>query len=235
MNNNFDPSQYNNALLNTLVPGQDFKTIYVKNFINEDFENTIYDIVKDKKFEDGIYQNFVGHIAYTINDQKIRDYLNLSVNLIAKDNNIIKDNEKLILTECSFATYTPKYGNMPKLFPHFDTHKLDGQRITVDIQLKRNINWPVVVEGQTFNINHKDAIFFMGTQQIHWREKRENFNQDDFVDMLFCHFKFDPQRDWSENQKEVLEYRSHRMRYLLDINNQSEKFDIIGMEESNEI
>jgi hypothetical protein len=232
MSNNFDPSQYNNSLLTTSIPGQDFVTVYINDVINYDFEKLIYKSVQDKTFEDGIYQNFVGHIAYAIDNKEIKNFLNSSINKIAKENNIISDKEELILTECSFAKYTPKYGNLPKLFPHFDTHKLDGQRLTLDIQLLSNIEWPVVVEGNSFNIAHRDAILFYGTQQIHWREKRNNFKEEDFTDMLFCHFKFFPQRDWSNNQKEVLEYRSHRIRELVGINNQPEEFGIIDKKDN---
>jgi len=224
----FNPAPYNYELSISHVENEDAKTIYIKNLIDEDFEKLIYEQVNNKKFEDGIYQPFVGHIAYAINNNDIKNILNLKINKIANENNLLKDQESLTLTECSFAQYTPQYGNKPKLFPHFDTHAKDGQRITVDIQLKSNINWPVIVEGNKFNIFERDAILFYGTQQIHWRDRRENFEINEFTDMLFCHFAFSPQKPWSKNQKEILEYRSHRIRELCGISNAVEEFDIIS-------
>jgi hypothetical protein len=227
---NFDPAEYNYTLGTSYVENQDAQTIFVKEFIDDNIKNFIYDDVKDKKHEDGIYQPFVGHLAHAIHNPKIKNILNVKVNQIAKLNNLLKEGESLVLTECSFATYSPKYGNKPKLFPHFDTHAIDGQRITVDIQLNSNISWAVVVEGNKFTMDLKDAILFYGTQQMHWREKRDNFNAEDFTDMLFCHFAFSPKKEWSDNQKEILEYRSHRLCNLLGISNQPESFDIIDME-----
>lgn len=227
----FNPAYYNYELSTAYVENQDKNTLYIKDLINKDFEELIYKQIKNKKFEDGIYQPFVGHIAYTINDNNIKDILNLKINKIANENNLLNTEESLILTECSFAKYTPAYGNKPKLFPHFDTHALDGQRITVDIQLQSNIKWPVIVEGNKFNISERDAILFYGTQQIHWRDRRENFEVDDFTDMLFCHFAFSPQKPWSKNQKEILEYRSHRIRELCGISNATEEFGIIDKED----
>lgn len=225
--NNFDPANYNNALACSNIDEQSFDTIYIKDIIDNEIKSLIYDNIKDKTFDDGIYQPFVGHIAYRIEDSNIKNIISQKANDIAQLNNIIRNDEYLILTECSFAKYTPMYGNKPKLFPHFDTHYLDGQRITIDIQLDSNIEWPVVVEGKKFNIKQKDAILFYGTQQMHWREKRDIFQVSDFSDMLFCHFSFNPKRDWNSNQKQVLEYRSHRLRELLDISNVPEPFDII--------
>jgi len=227
----FNPAYYNYDLATSYVANQDAETIYIKNLIDNDFEELIYEQVKNKNFEEGIYQPFVGHIAYAINNNDIKNILNLKINQVANENNLLKPEESLILTECSFAKYTTAYGNKPKLFPHFDTHALDGQRITVDIQLKSNIKWPVIVEGNKFNIIERDAILFYGTQQIHWRERRENFQTTDFTDMLFCHFAFSPQKPWSTNQKQILEYRSHRMRELCGISNAAEEFGIIDQED----
>ena len=125
----------------------------------------------------------------------------------------------MILKEYSFARYSKKYGYEPKLFPHYDTHEADGQRITVDIQLNSTIDWAVVVEGMSYSFNNNDALIFSGTQQIHWRENKKLAN-DDFIDMLFAHFAYANKKPWSKNQKEILEYWSHRLIQSTGISNQ---------------
>ena len=55
------------------------------------------------------------------------------------------------------------------------------------MQLKSNIDWPILVEGQSFTLKNNEALTFSGTHQVHWREYRK-FKEEDFIDMLFCHF-----------------------------------------------
>ena len=119
----------------------------------------------------------------------------------------------MILSEISYAIYSPKFGYKPKLFPHFDTHAADGQRITVDIQIKSTLdfNWGIVVEEKPFYINNNEALVFSGTQQIHWREKKE-LKSDDEIHLVFAHFKYAKDKPFSPLQRQILEYWSHRLR-----------------------
>lgn len=98
--------------------------------------------------------------------------------------------KKLKLTEICFANYSIREGmEDPILSPHFD-NTFEEERFTIDVQLKSNIKWPIVVEGKPFTLNDNEAVTFSGTHQIHWREDRK-FHKDDFIDMLFCHFSED--------------------------------------------
>jgi hypothetical protein len=94
--------------------------------------------------------------------------------------------EKIKLTEISFATYRKVDGPDPILSPHFDS-TFEEPRFTFDLQLKSNISWPIVVEGKAYVLNDNEALVFSGTSQIHWRTPRD-FKDDDFIDMVFCHF-----------------------------------------------
>jgi hypothetical protein len=95
-------------------------------------------------------------------------------------------NLDLELEEISFARYSKEYGNLPNLTPHFDNTFLE-QRLTIDVQLKSNINWAIIVEDNSFTLKNNEALTFSGTHQIHWREYKK-FNPDDYIEMLFCHF-----------------------------------------------
>lgn len=210
----FDPAVYNEKYENGYVENRDFEPFIIKNIITlEDIED-IYNIINDTK--EFLFQEFVGHRAYTFKHDAI-------VNKITEQLNK-KMNEEMILKEYSFARYSPNFGYKPKLFPHYDTHFLDGQRITIDIQMNKNIEWPVVVEGKSFIFDKGDALVFSGTQQIHWRENIE-LKKDDEVDMIFAHFAYKNEKPWSPMQKEILEYKSHRLRESLKFSNQPEKID----------
>lgn len=93
------------------------------------------------------------------------------------------------LEEIAFARYSKEYGEFPNLTPHYDNTFLE-QRVTIDIQLNANILWPIVVEEKEFVLNNNEALTFSGTHQIHWR-KNTLFNDDSFIEMLFCHFSLE--------------------------------------------
>jgi len=181
-----------------------------KDIITEEQNKLIYNEVEKVK-DNYITQDFVGHRAWTFQNTELEKYLNMWMS------NLL--NEQMFLTELSFARYSNEYGYEPKLFPHFDTHEKDGQRITLDIQLNSTTPWAVVVEGESFNLENNDGLVFAGTQQIHWRENKKLLDNDR-VDMLFAHFRYAEHRPWSKDQKLILEYWSHRIREKTGIERQ---------------
>jgi hypothetical protein len=206
----FDPAIYNEELEKGIVPNRDFEVFIYKNIITEEQNKLIYNEVEKVK-DNYITQDFVGHRAWTFQNTELEKYLNMWMS------NLL--NEQMFLTELSFARYSNEYGYEPKLFPHFDTHEKDGQRITLDIQLNSTTPWAVVVEGESFNLENNDGLVFAGTQQIHWRENKKLLDNDR-VDMLFAHFRYAEHRPWSKDQKLILEYWSHRIREKTGIERQ---------------
>jgi hypothetical protein len=210
--NNFDPAIYNEAYENGHVDNRDFKPFVINNLITDSDVANVYKMVEDRP-DNFLLQQFAGHKAWTLSNKDFENRLSKSVSDWL--------GEDVVLREYSFARYSNKFGYNPKLFPHYDTHKLDGQRVTVDIQLNKNVEWPVVVEGEPFVFDVKDALVFSGTQQVHWRSNLVLSDEDE-VDMIFAHFAYVDQKPWSENQKEILEYWSHRLREQTGISNQPE-------------
>lgn len=96
--------------------------------------------------------------------------------------------EPIQLEEMSFASYQKYREELPvQLIPHFD-ETFRERRLTFDIQVRSNRDWPLVVEGREYTLKDNQALIFSGTHQIHWRKKTE-FKEGDQVDMIFCHFK----------------------------------------------
>ena len=208
----FNPAIYNEDYENGFVDNRSLQPFIIKKIISNEDMQRIYSLIDSSK-DNFLFQKFAGHRAWTFKDDEFANKLNKIISEYMK--------EDMLLTEYSFARYSPKFGYKPKLFPHYDTHYLDGQRITVDIQLNKTIDWPVVVEGQFFVFDPCDALVFSGTQQVHWRENIE-LDINDEVDMIFAHFAYKDKRPWSPMQKEILEYKSHRLRESTGISNQPE-------------
>jgi hypothetical protein len=192
----FDPAIYNEELEKGIVPNRDFEVFVYKNIITEEQSKLVYSEVERIK-DSFITQDFVGHRAWTFHNEELQKYLTIWMSDVL--------GEQMILSELSFARYSRKYGYEPKLFPHFDTHEKDGQRITLDIQLNSTTPWAVVVEGESFNLDNNDGLVFSGTQQVHWREKY-NFNKSDYCAAIFAHFKYENNRPLSPNQENIMRY-----------------------------
>lgn len=206
----FDPAIYNEELEKGIVPNRDFEVFVYKNIITEEQKKLVYYEV-EKIIDNFITQDFVGHRAWTFHNEELQKYLTIWMSDVL--------GEQMILSELSFARYSRKYGYEPKLFPHFDTHEKDGQRITLDIQLNATTPWAVVVENESFNLENNDGLVFSGTQQVHWRENKKLLDTDE-VDMLFVHFGYADNRPLSKDQKLILEYWSHRFREKTGIERQ---------------
>lgn len=97
--------------------------------------------------------------------------------------NINADQHTLVLESCYFSCYSLDYG-IPKLAPHLDNH---SSQYTLDYCLDSNCIWPVVVEGQEFEIPVNGALTIDTNIQFHWRKPRL-FNKKEYVKMIFFHF-----------------------------------------------
>jgi hypothetical protein len=166
---NLDNDEYqdhtDNFIISNIFSDEDIETIY------EHIEKTPV----DKTFDQPDY----GHTAY---------FSWLPENIVKKIEDMANNNyhKPLVLRELSFARYDTRNGRTPLLYPHFD-NPFQERRITYDIQVRGTKPWPLVVEGKSFELKDNEALVFSGTHQIHWRE-HTIFNDDDYVDMIFCHF-----------------------------------------------
>lgn len=114
-------------------------------------------------------------------------------------------NQDFKLEAMSFARYSKEYSDIPILTPHYD-NTFKEPRVTLDVQLRSNISWDIIVEGIRLKLQDNEAAAFSGTHQIHWREPIE-FQDNDFVEMLFCHFTLEDSRPITIDEKREIESR----------------------------
>lgn len=84
---------------------------------------------------------------------------------------------------CIFMRYSNEFGT-PELEPHIDLH---DSGLSIDYQLRSNIDWSVIVENQEYKIEDNDALVFDSTKVVHWRNPKI-FKDGEFVDMILFHF-----------------------------------------------
>jgi hypothetical protein len=154
-----------NQIYNDIFTNEELKLLYDQIDYNETNNATIVNIFAQKAWHTQMPKEIIDKMC------------KIAKNIYQQD---------LILEEISFARYSNEYGKHPVLTPHYDNSFLE-QRLTIDVQLKSNISWPIVIEGRSFLLKDNSAITFSGTHQVHWREHRD-FLENDFIEMLFCHF-----------------------------------------------
>lgn len=186
----------NEELENGFVDGRDMNVFKIQNVLLED--NIITLKHHFKRFE-----HYYLTVGYAGQRKWALNYPEISKRLQEVVSEQIKEN--VITTEIELCVYAPEFGYEPKLYPHYDHHVTDGQRLTMSIQIDSNIDWDIVVENKNYKCNKNEGIVFSGTQQIHWREKY-NFKKLDYSASVFAHFRYEKNRELSPNQKEIMDY-----------------------------
>lgn len=194
---------------------KDTPNIVIDNFFTQSQIDRIYNIVQNTDRTD-----FQQHLSY------VSWHIELPQDIIDKVTQIAEDimGEEFILYEYNFSRYQKtisdcrKFLFNPLLFPHID-NAFVGKRFTVDVQLKSNISWDIVVDNwkteETFTLKDNQALTFSGTHQIHWRPKIE-FNDDDFVEALFLHFVPKYNNFVSEEDKKEILDRQNKQYLIWD-------------------
>lgn len=203
--------EYLEFLKNTpSVSNSDFKPILVDNIFTSEQISDIYNQIKVADDSRTQIKTFAGHKVWQRRfgksiEQRIRDIAKEATGLSMRLNG-----------DYSFTRYSPEYGYECKLFPHYDTR--NSQRLTIDIQLDFDEEWKVIVEEESFLLKYNQALIFLGTQQIHWREKKK-LQKNSKIDMLLSHLSYTPPVPYDTNQVDILENRSKFLMDLYGFNN----------------
>ena len=104
--------------------------------------------------------------------------------------------EEVFMYHNSYLSYNQEHspGVNPKLPVHYDSDNYFS-KLTIDYQLDANIEWPIVIEDESFSLQYGDLLVFWGAGQAHWREP-VLFKEGDNTEVLTMHFS--TQKDFQE-------------------------------------
>ena len=96
--------------------------------------------------------------------------------------------EEVFMFHNSYLSYNKEHNSTsnPKLPVHYDSDNYFS-KLTIDYQLGANIDWPIVIENESFNLQYGDLLVFWGAGQVHWREP-VLFKEGDNTEVLTMHF-----------------------------------------------
>ena len=135
--------------------------------------------------------------------------------------------EPMVTDHISIVKYSPGFDYQVKLFPHYDTRPVD--MFIIDIQLKTNEDWGVIVQGETFHLKDRQGLIFNGTSQMHWREKKVLPAHTD-INMMFCWFTNVPPKYKRRDHDREMRKRSAMLMYETGINDYKVETEIVDGE-----
>jgi hypothetical protein len=138
---------------------------------------------------------FAGYFSsYVFYPENIQKELFAIVDKYAEDEGVDFKSTRL---QTHIGKYTLDTGFKPKLTPHTD-YSLDFHSISISVLLKKNIEWPIGVNLDSWLLNPGDAVIFSGTTQVHWRPTID-FKEGDFVESLIIQVEDQRQRKTNED------------------------------------
>ena len=204
--------------LNSIFPisGQNFKPIIVDNVLSDKEIEYVYQFIDNNK---EIEEDWAGRKSWMVDDSSLRSSISKKIENVVS----LAVGEQLQLNEYPFfLRYSPQYGFISKLFPHSDYR--DSQRVTVDLQLNYDEEWAIIIEGNSFNLKFNQALIFLGTQQMHWRENK-TLKDKSVIDMLISNLHFVNDKPLDENQIKMTEEKNWRLMPHTGIYGEAKKND----------
>jgi hypothetical protein len=200
------------------VLGQDFNPIVVDNIFDLNEMKHIYNVVRSTPIENLKVADWGGQASW-----QSTNFGPLIENKLVEIGKSFFGDELYFMHDYSFVRYSEEFGYKSKLFPHAD--KREKPRMLLDIQLKADEEWPIVVEETSYFLKDNQALIFSGTGQIHWREKKD-LSTHSRIDMMFVNFEYTDNRPFQDGQyTEAILPRSKYLRQKYNIDDTPIKID----------
>jgi hypothetical protein len=192
------------------IINQNFIPQTIDNVLTEEQINRLYKLIDSYPPEQIRVQKWGGQGCY----DKLVIPDDIQQKILDEANKIL--GEPMQIAEMSLVRYSPSYGYEVKLFPHYDTRP--SEMFVFDLQLKTNEEWGIIVEGKKFNLTDNQALFFSGTQQLHWRENKK-LSPNAQIDMLFVWIAHKNKRFLNTEHTQIMKEREGVLIFETNINN----------------
>jgi hypothetical protein len=178
-----------NSIMNTgHEPKNKIVPHIIKNFLSDEEVEVIKAIIKYQKTAQDLGTFYSPLILPELSRMQIevmypptiqRKIEVLASNLVGED---------VFMSHNSYLSYNKEHNSTtnPKLPVHYDSDNYFS-KLTIDYQLGANIDWPIVIENESFNLQYGDLLVFWGAGQVHWREP-VLFKEGDYTEVLTMHF-----------------------------------------------
>ncbi len=192
-------------------------TAVLPNFFTQKEQNVLRDLVETNRKLEPNSSRYAPMIIEKMSRMQIEFILpkDIEEKLTSLAKQYYNDSD-LILSHYQYLDYYGQYGNgnSPMLPPHLDTENY-YTKISIDYQMKSNIDWAIVVEGQSFILKDQEVLVFEAGERIHWRDPIK-LKPEDRCEVIVFHFSnkddhqpyVEKQMD-QEERKKIIEYHNN--------------------------
>jgi hypothetical protein len=156
------------------------KSIYRPNFFDDDTFEKIKKTVLEKinNEEDVRYgQEFKRYYSIIFFTNEVKEIL------LEKAKKETQD-EDLEIIYVQVVKYQINGEAIPELRKHKDS--ANGEWV-MDVVIDATIDWPLIIEGESFSNLPNSVIFIKGEEEEHWRPDFPSGKEEDYVVLLFVH------------------------------------------------
>jgi hypothetical protein len=160
----------------------------IKNFFNDEEVEVLRAIIKYQKNAKDLDQFYAPMVLPELSRMQIEvmypEHIRRKLEKFASDT----VGEEVFMYHNSYLSYNKEHNSTsnPKLPVHYDSDNYFS-KLTIDYQLGANLDWPIVIEDESFNLQYGDLLIFWGAGQVHWREP-VLFKEGDNTEVLTMHF-----------------------------------------------
>jgi hypothetical protein len=120
-------------------------------------------------------------------------------------------NNSLEIIYNQIVRYQIKNGIIPELKPHKD--KAVGEWV-MDIVLDATVDWPLVIQGESFSNTTNSVTFICGEDELHWRDAFPSESEKEYVLLLFVHLA-DKDSRYAKVSREIFDMGEERANAFL--------------------
>jgi len=203
---------YNRTMNTGYEPKNKIVPHIVKNFFTEEEVEVLLAIVKYQKNAKDLDAFYSPIVLAELSRMQIEVMYPITIRkkLEMFASNLV--GEEVFMSHNSYLSYNKEHNSTsnPKLPVHYDSDNYFS-KLTIDYQLNANIDWPIVIENESFNLQYGDLLVFWGAGQVHWREP-VLFKEGDNTEVLTMHFSTIEDYNKLNNVSRDPEARKDRLR-----------------------
>lgn len=156
------------------------KSFYKTNF----FDNQTFSMIKESVLEKINDQTGLRYVKNCTRDYRITFFSDEIQDILLNRAKQEIGDDSLEIIYNQIVRYQIKDGIVPELRKHKDVAV--GEWV-MDIVLDATVDWPIIIEDQSFSNIPNSVTFIRGEEESHWRPDFSSKNEEDYILLLFVH------------------------------------------------
>lgn len=183
------------------------KSIHKVNFFDSESFNMLKEVVLEKISKENDFRYGADCTRY----YKVVFFPTEIHNMLLEKAKHETGDDSLEIIYSQIVRYQIKDGIVPSLRKHKDV--ANGEWV-MDVVVDATIDWPLIIEGESFSNVSNSVTFIKGEEELHWRPAFPSQKEEDYVTLLFVHLA-NKDSKYAKISKELLGMGEERLNSFL--------------------